>query len=249
MSQNGWLPAGSTTTNNPDGTLGITPPSGWDYAGYDDGGELHIISGGGAGATVSCTCNTSGTCSPFKGSGPGGDVSGCAGTCTNCTMTQSVASTNFGSGGYFNASIEAAFVEEGTELPGPFEALFDVPEIQDKINAFLDAIYQGAPLPTITYDAEGAYTPVGYKFAGVNIGGRFVHLPVPDSAIPAGIIAGGKSSCSCTQGSCTLKSKGLGPWGAEWCEGDCSGTCSLSTSIAAGGGGWSVINQAEAFQF
>lgn len=234
MEKQGWIPEGSTIQENPNDTMTIIPPADWIYAGTPEGGGATYIAAGGQ-ATVSCTCNTSGTCSPFTGTGPGGSTSGCAGTCTNCTMKQSASGVNFDSGGYLNLTIVPHIILANEPIPGPFKAMFDVPEVISKIHQFIDGIYQGQPFPEVTQGPNYLEVPSGYLLAIVNIAGRGVVLPIPENAAPAGGATGAAASCSCTNGSCTLKSLGGWPYGATWCEGNCTGTCSLTTSASVGG--------------
>lgn len=110
MSDKCWFPNGSDTQVNEDNSLSIQAPDNWIYVGYS-GGELQVANDGGS--TISCTCNTSGSCLPFTGSGPGGSTSGCAGDCTNCTMKQSIAQgdIDIDEGGYIDLNAEARIIK------------------------------------------------------------------------------------------------------------------------------------------
>lgn len=234
MAQNGWIPQGSILQPNPDNTLTIIPPQGWIYVGTTTDGNALTVAGGQT--TICCDCNTTGSCNPFTGSGPGGSTSGCAGTCTNCTMTQSVAAggIDFLSGGYLNLAAEPAIIQQGDLRPGPFKEMYNVPEVQQKIQQFINSIYHGQPVPELTEGPNFVYAPEGYTLVFVDIAGRAVILPVPDSAVTAAAAAGGKASCSCSNGSCTLESTTIPLVGSvKYCEGNCSGTCCLSTRIAS----------------
>lgn len=124
--ESGWIPINSIISFARDNQLSIRPPSGWVYVGTDErsGGILEIRTGE---TKVSCTCNTSGNCSPFVGTGPKGSASGCSGSCTNCTMKQSGLVRQvehiFSSGGYVNLSDNIKFIDFDTILPAAFSEI------------------------------------------------------------------------------------------------------------------------------
>lgn len=67
----------------------------------------------------------------------------------------------------------------------------------------------------------------------VDICGRATPLVIPETAMIIGGAGGAAASCYCTDGTCTLKTRSFPGLGSvKYYEGSCSGTCSLSTSIA-----------------
>ncbi len=55
---------------------------------------------------------------------------------------------------------------------------------------------------------------------------------IPEYIVSEYMAAGGKASCSCTRGACTLRSKNILIGSATWCEGDCTGTCTLTIATS-----------------
>jgi hypothetical protein len=211
-----------------EGKMIFHAPEPWTYVGYIDG----ELSAGGSSTTISCTCNVEGKCSPFFGSGPLGSTSGCAGGCTDCTMKKSsIAGGGYGSGGYYSPSQVPRIMERGEELPpASFKAMFDVPEVQQGVQNFLDNIYNGEPLPELINN-DGVYSlPEGYVFAIVNMYGRGSIVPVPSASLSSNSAAGLNGSCACTEGTCEFKKGAILGAGAIWCEGACTGTCTLTVS-------------------
>lgn len=104
----------------------------------------------------------------------------------------------------------------------------DVPEVQQGVESFVNGIYNNESLPEII-EENGSYTlPQGYVFALVNYYGRGSILPVPVAYLSANAAGGLEGSCSCTEGSCELKGGSILGSGAIWCEGECTGTCTLT---------------------
>ncbi len=238
MSNKGWIPTGSTIQENPNQTLLITPLAGWVYVGTIENTQNVFIVAGGQ-TKVSCTCNTSGSCLPFTGTGPGGSTSGCQGDCSNCTMKQSAAFTSevFSSGGYLNLQAAPRIIMIGEEYPASFKEMNDVPEVAAKIQQFNDQVFQGQPVPPLIKQGNYFVAPVGYLIAMVDICGRATPLVIPETAMPNGGAGGAAASCSCTNGTCTLTERSVPFVGSvKYCEGNCSGTCTLSTSVAVGTG-------------
>jgi hypothetical protein len=248
MNTKGWIPEGSTFQVNPNQTLSITPPTGWVYVGtLENSGEISLVANGAT--TVSCTCNTTGSCLPFVGSGPKGSTSGCVGTCTNCTMKQSVTFTGdiFSSGGYLNLSIEPTFILLGEEFPAAFKEMNNVPEVNQKIQQFYNEYFQGQAVPSLINQGDYLVAPSGFLIAMVNICGRAMPLVVPEAAMVAGGAGGAAASCSCTNGTCTIQEYNVPlVGGVKYCEGSCSGTCTLKTSVMVGG---AVTYVSETFNF
>lgn len=248
MSDKCWFPNGSVTQVNADNSLTIKAPDDWTYVGFSSG-RLQLASDGGT--SVSCTCNTSGSCLPFTGNGPGGSTSGCAGDCTNCTMTQSITKGNIkiDEGGYINLKVKARIIDVKEEFPAAFDAMFEMPEVQRKVDDFIKQIYAGKEYPKVTNKDGHLEVSKGYVFAVVNICNRAVVIPIPESAMIANGAGGSSASCSCSDGSCTVKSRNVPlVGGVTYCEGNCQGTCTLTTSIIHGGVG-EITYKAEVFKF
>jgi hypothetical protein len=249
----GWIPLNSTISVNKNNSINIQAPLGWAYIGKESStGQLFTIVNGGT--SVSCTCNATGSCLPFVGSGPGGDTAGCAGDCTNCTMKQSAAFQGgvhvFSEGGYIDLTAGITFAQRGIQLPAVFEAMLDVPEIQTAIIKFFEKIYEGKPFPVMIQGQGFITAPDGYEMVVVNMFGRATIIPVPIRTGLSEVVSGGTASCSCTQGSCTAKSHSVPFVGSvTYCEGDCAGTCTLSCSTARGNGVSEASYTALCFKF
>lgn len=230
--KSGWIPEGSKIDSF-DGGYTITPPPGWSYAGYgSDQKPLNTLSL--AATTVSCTCNTTGTCKPFFASGPGGSISGCGGTCTNCTMKQGLTMQDkiidIFSGGYYSTIMATRLLKSGEKIPGMFQALYETDGFQKELQSFLRIAHNGKPMKPAIHNEDGSVSaPLGYALAAVTIMGRGLVLVLPEAYVNSkpGYYAASKASCSCSQGSCSLKDKTVLGVGAIWCEGNCT-TCTLT---------------------
>lgn len=231
MANLAWIPEGSEIQEQDD-ILIVTPPSDWMYVGYGLEGEF--VSELAGEIKISCTCHTTGKCNPFRASGPMGSTSGCAGSCANCTMKTSLIRDDFEfrTGGYINPSIESYFLNADEQLPAAFEAMYESEEVNAAITTFLENIYQGNPIPSYIEGEDYVEAPEGYKIAFANICGRATPLLVPEDVITESSAAGEKASCSCTRGTCTLKKKSIVIGSATWCEGSCTGTCTLTISTS-----------------
>jgi hypothetical protein len=258
--ESGWIPTNSKIQVNSDRSITIQSPSGWEYIGRVKRSSkvLRVSSGT---TSVSCTCNTSGNCLPFVGSGPGGNTSGCAGSCTNCTMTQSArvgnVNHNFLSGGYIDFADTVRFIDDSLQLPAAFPEMFELPEVEKAIKEFLERVYGGLPFPKMKIGENFVAAPTGYTIAPVSLFGRVVAVAVPTIAIPdnvrvaQGLSGGGasKASCSCTDGTCTVKSVSVLIGSATYCEGACNGTCTLTMSVIIGGGDELEYYKAISYKF
>tara|TARA_B110000090_G_C13368753_1_gene441150 strand:+ start:362 stop:1177 length:816 start_codon:yes stop_codon:yes gene_type:complete len=235
LCQQGWLPPESTTSVE-EGIMTVSSPAGWRYVGTQEDGSVAVADVG-ADGTISCTCNSSGKCMPFKGSSLGGSTSGCAGSCTNCTMLQSVVSggidVNIKEGGYYNPNLETVVIASEDKYPSVFAALTQLPAFQTKLQEFYENAYNGQPIVEMT-DVDGEISaPDGYSLLCIAIMGRGLLVIVPDSyAITmVGSDVNASASCSCTEGNCELKSGSIGLASAKYCDGNCTGTCSLTTGV------------------
>lgn len=236
-STSGWIPVNSKIQVNADHSITIQAPSGWVYVGrtVQNPQLMRVASGT---TSVSCTCNSSGSCMPFVGSGPLGSTSGCAGDCTNCTMKQSARVGNenhdFSSGGYIDSADTVRFIDNNLPFPAAFSEMFELPDVESALKAFIEKVYGGLPFPIMKEGENFIATPDGYTLASVSVFGRATLIPVPTIALPDNVlrmaVGGGasKGSCSCTQGTCTLKTHTVLGMGSTYCEGDCTGTCTLN---------------------
>ena len=249
----GYIPLNSKIMVNKNNTINIQTPSGWVYIGVDSSTRSLVMIGNGT-TSVSCTCTGSGSCYPFIATGLSGSTSGCAGDCTSCQMTQTgvfQGTTHiFSSGGYIDFTQGVNFAKKGVHLPAVFASMFNVKEVAEALNNFLEKVYEGKPYPVMIQGENFITAPDGYEMAVVNVFGRATIIPVPNGSGTGDLIAGGTASCSCTQGGCTVKSHSIPFIGsATWCEGDCSGTCTLGCTTASGNGVVETVYAAQSFQF
>ncbi len=230
-----WLPPGSVATTHSDGSVQIDAPDRFAYIGYEQSGLVAMFA---EDATCSCTCEKGGgTCSPsvFNGN--------CSCTakdgCTNCSLstTSSVSTAAYERGGYVDADAGVSFAAAtDVSLPAAFPAMFDLPEVRDAIQRFVDDLYQGAAVPDLEDNGHYASAPPGHTLAAVNAFGRVLLMIVPEQAAAvAGAMSSGSGTCSCTDGTCTYDSYTVPFKGTlHFCEGSCSGTCTLTLGIAQG---------------
>lgn len=249
----GWIPLNSKIQINKNNSISIQAPTGWIYVGYKKG-TTQLLKAMSGGTSVSCTCNKTGSCLPFIGSGSGGSTSGCAGDCTDCSMVQSTVAdgtnVNFESGGYIDIADRVEFVNKGILLPAAFKAMFDLPEVKKALKDYIDKTYAGLPFPKVTQGNDFISVPDGYSLAAVSIFGRAAMVPVPTISLRAASAGGNTASCSCTQGTCTLESTTIPFIGsASYCTGSCSGTCTLTAAITIGNGGVDTLYNAISFRF
>jgi hypothetical protein len=195
--------------------------------------ELGIV-----GVKVSCTCNNkSGNCMPFIASGFGGSTSGCAGGCSNCTKSAAIMPSGGGKdievikGGIILTNAESKILNPNEEaiVPAAFEELLNSEKFIKEYSSFISKYIGDKTEITALINSEGVIeTPEGYSFYCVSIFGRAVLAILPNSDELVGMAYGGKASCSCSAGSCTVKTKSVIVGSATYCEGDCKGTCTLA---------------------
>jgi hypothetical protein len=250
----GWIPLNSIIQVNDDQSISVQAPTGWYYVGYREAGagseEIFILESGNK--EVSCNCTGTGNCLPFVASGPKGSTSGCAGSCTACSQTQKAFDSfefTILRGGYIDMTAGVAFAEKNSELPAAFEAMFEVEEVKGRLVSFMQKIYGGLTIPDPYPGLDFYVAPEGYSFAPINVFGRVTMMLVPNNALQVqcyggnGTIAGIAASCSCTEGSCTVKTVSIPLAGsATWCEGSCGGTCTLKIEDPKGTGTQRVQN-------
>lgn len=259
--ENGWLPVNSRIQVNSDKSIDIQAPAGWEYIGIvkNNSRVIRVANGN---TSVSCNCNTSGSCLPFAGTGPGGSTSGCAGNCTNCTMKQSAVvdgkDIDFIRGGYIDFADSMRIIDDEIELPAAFEEMFQLQEVENEIQDFFKRIYCGLPYPEMKIGENYVAAPRGFTMAPVSIFGRAAIVPVPTAILPESLksralAAGGggsKASCSCSDGTCTASTYNVPLVGSvTYCKGSCDGTCTLSTSVGVGGGEEVELYRAISYNF
>ena len=190
---------------------------------------------------ISCKCESgSSACNPFAGTGPQGSTAGCAGSCTKCIMTQTTVKDKnsyiMNSGGFYNPNLKTRLLKPGENSASVFSELCDLPEFQEDYNIFMKNAYNGKEIQNIIINEDGSFSaPDGYSVVGIYIMGRALISVVPNEYIikkyGENYFAEAKSSCSCTSGTCSKKSVTIPFTGSvTWCEGNCSGTCTLTIS-------------------
>ena len=242
-----WIPDGSNIVTTEDGSLEVEAPEGWVYVGEDlDGNTQAVLKAG-----CSCDCTSdSGNCMPSVFDG---DCSCTAKDgCTSCSLStgggggfaiKSVANSlglepmrSYGeiqNGGYINMKAGIGFAAGNEELPLVFKAMFDVPAVQDAVARFFDELYPNGIAPEPIDLGDRFLAPRGYELATVNVFGRSAVVVVPqdpnNASLEKAVLSGGGGSCACTQGSCSYDSVSIPFKGTlHYCEGECSGTCTLS---------------------
>ena len=226
----------------------LIAPNEWTYMGRLSDGSILKLSPGAA-IRVSCDCTSSGNCSPFCLDGQ----AGCSTTdCSACSMTvsgqKSGVFVDLTEGAYLDLSEPVRLAKEMQALPQSKRIMYESEETLDKLKAFLRATYGSAVLPELTRHEDGSWTPPsGYVIVGINWCGRSVIFPVPDRpALPGG--GGGTASCDRSNGSCTVQSQWVPGHGTGYsCQGDCSGTCTLTVGKMAGSGG--TLYTFKAYEF
>jgi hypothetical protein len=179
---------------------------------------------------ISCTCNTSGTCLP----GQYGSLVGCGGTCSNCTMKQgkvtflNAANSEFSfiSGGFVDYSMGIRLATKAdVGRSGIFDELLNSPQFKTDLDNFVNQITNNQTLPKPINNFDGSISaPIGYVLQPIIIYGRGCIIVLPEGkGNDLAIDHSSKTSCSCSKGKCSLKTR----FGASYCDGDCSGTCTL----------------------
>ena len=246
-----WIPEGSNIVTTEDGALEVEAPEGWVYIGEDLEGKTQALLSAGC----SCSCNSgSGSCLPsvFKGDCTctakdgctGCDLSTGGGGGTEIQQAFKSAASALGieplrdyaeiqNGGYINMKAGVGFADGEEDLPLVFKAMFEVPAVQKALARFFDELYPNGIAPEPVDLGDRFLAPRGYELATINVFGRSAVVVVPqdpsNASLEKAVISGGGGSCACTQGSCTYDSVSIPFKGTlHYCEGDCSGTCTLS---------------------
>lgn len=231
----GWLPPG-TVWKTERRILRAKGPEGWNYIGYDVKGNL-LHAPNGVMKSISCTCNTSGSCKPFHATGPAGSTDGCTGTCSNCTMKQSITLGDrqylLHQGGYYNPTAAITVLKPGEVASAVFDALItELPAFREQLMRFIARAHYGSPMALPVKNPDGSITaPKGYGLVAISIMGRGLVTVVPEAFAKSqpGMVLMNKASCDCSKGGCSLKDRTILGTGAIWCDGDCTGTCTLTT--------------------
>lgn len=222
-----WVPVGATLTEQGN-SLTIKVPPKWSYWGLNASNKPFEATEG-KDITISCDCTgTGGQCMPFYAQGPGGTTSGCAGQCNKCSLTKTGWSLErIISGGFVCIEKGVMFAIVGEELPPAFDEMLLIPSIKKDLENFKNRFYPNISIPNVN-ENNGTFTaPDGFKIAILNVYGRGMMVVIPNNI--EGSNGTGSSSCACSGGSCIAHKREV--WGlgeACWCEGNCSGVCTLT---------------------
>lgn len=232
----GWIPPGAKVQTK-NGQILVTVPEGWGYIGTNEKGQT-VDFGPMATSSTTCTCGGTGTCKPFLATGPWGSTSGCNGTCTKCTMSQTNTGTkyseNMNGGGYYQIAAGTRLLKNGEYAPAVFDALFQSDRYQKALRQLYDQAYLGRKLQQAVKNEDGSISaPEGYSLVGALILGRASVVILPSDYVISeiGYATAAKASCSCSNnsGECKLHDKTIFGMGSTWCDGTCNG-CTLTTS-------------------
>lgn len=163
-------------------------------------------------------------------------------------MTQTQSKINnipFTGGGYYNPSFSTAFLKNEDVYPAVFSELLTLPEFQKELKRIYSVAYGDSPVQSGSIDENGdLIAPDGFLIVGISIFGRGMVVVLPKEY--ANLVAGGgssKASCSCTEGSCKIKETSAGLQKVTSCQGDCSGTCTLTLgSDPTGNNYFQIVN-------
>jgi hypothetical protein len=246
-----WLPLNTKINVAKDSSLQVQAPLGFEYLGYDSKGKLASLASGGS--SISCNCTGTGDCLPGIVVSSSGTLGGCGGSCTKCTMTQTSrdGKLNFATGGFINRLGGVHYITNSKAvIPAAFEALYDDEEAREALKFFIDEQFCGIKIPAAIERDNLFIAPRGFAFAAVSVFGRVVPVLVPTAAArAAGAVSAPAITCNCTDGTCTVKKKGVIVATAYYCEGSCSGTCTISFVNGGGIGGVFELYQSVSFQF
>lgn len=213
-----WIPDGATTKKEGKNSLVITAPRGYRYVGYATNGRLAI---GGLSMKISCNCTSGSGCTPAAQGNKGGCV--ISENCSACSGTRSIRDDDRWAdvigGGFAQTQSGVGFASEADLMQGAsvFPGLFEVPALKKDIEAF---------------SKKWGSTDRGAVLVPVQVAGRIGWLSVSEataSRLDLPTVETLSASCSCDEGSCTVKTR----FGVSFCTGDCSGTCSLDTGFKA----------------
>lgn len=229
-----WIPPGTKTFMQKDGSMGYQLPAGWDSIVEDGTGGYRMVAGGGG--SVTCKCDKgSGDCSPVSDGGSIGCLIGSG--CQTCTRSAKATAVNRLIG------VEFAKADAWGSLPLATPAMLEVPELAKQFHGFLAVVATDAGVDVASLGATtlksavgtGDFSaPEGTVFVPVNAFGRLALITVP-TAYAAARALGGTSSggkCQCNAGSgCKYWSK----WGYSGCEAGSCTSCTMFAAIRVGG--------------
>lgn len=229
-----WIPPGTKTFMQKDGSMGFQLPDGWETIVEDGSGSYRLRANGGG--SVTCTCNKgSGDCSPVTN----GDSIGCliGSNCTTCTRSAKAISVDR------LAGVQFAKADAWASLPLATPAMFEVPELAKPFQTFLSVVASDAGVDVASLSASslkaaagtGDFSaPDGSVFVPVNAFGRLALITVPTAYATARALSGATSGgrCQCNAGSgCKYWSK----WGYSGCEAGSCTSCTMFASFRVGG--------------
>jgi hypothetical protein len=239
-----WYPNGTIITYDNDHEMSVKVPEGWKYVYKElgDGEEIPARMSGGGGGGISCDCTSGSGCHPFvdiRGNGGGGCLVSVE--CKSCNKSITVSYTLDGvlkefevsKGGYVNLNQGVTFARLDQTLPAVFEEMYDIPEVVEGIQEFIDEVQAGSnPEPLV--DGYYLLAPDGYVFAAINVFGRATTILVSnDVAESYNLAISGVSSvrlgCTCTEGSGNCEIMKLSGGWACVVSGDCK-SCSATLS-------------------
>ena len=228
-----WLPPGSRTRSNPDGSVTVLLPRGYRALPYDNAPATRYRAG--SSFTIDCTCTKGkGDCSPIKV--PGRAPSCVIGPGCDACDRKGSALVIMGKG-----DIRYARSADSGSLPaGDPEKLLRVTEVRKRLNAFLQKsnrvtvpgrLSGKAPAPIIR--GESFIAPKGYVFTPLNVYGYLVYTLISAESASAMRLAGfGRYSCTCKSGASGCKKDRKGPiYGCT--AGECK-SCSLTGFMGGG---------------
>lgn len=227
-----WIPEGTNTWIEKDGSMGYQLPAGWSLVEEDEAGNLRLaaISGG----KVTCTCTEgSGGCSPVS---DGSSIGCLMSTCKTCSRS---ATRSFAV--HLADAVRFSKADEWGTLPLATPSMFEVSELAKPLDEFLslvaadagvskDSLLAGAPKSA---DGSDFAPPAGFVMIPINAFGRLVLVSVPEGYAMARVnTSAASASCKCNAGSgCKYWSK----WGYSGCEAGSCTSCTMSTSIKVAG--------------
>ncbi len=211
-----WVPDGTHSSYNLDGSMNIELPEGYFALPFDgvirtdEVFRTKAIAGG-----ITCTCDEgSGDCSPIH---TGGEAYCAIGSnCTTCTREDTMLIVSRANQGVVFADNFAL-----RNLPfGSVSDLLRVRVIREEMESFMEILH-GGNVPDGFEKGNSSFAPAGYKFTPVNVYGYVVYALVSEEVVDEfHLTAAPAFSCECLSGSSGCeKDSGMG-W-RSCVAGDC----------------------------